>query len=118
MLAASHGGTDTTMANPARAPELRRIFGDALYSEGLGKSPNIAGAIVQHEERRPSSAEQRITQLERELRRKEKALAEAAELLMLQALTGDEGISWTTTARNTDAPSRQGARQVAPAPMT
>lgn len=53
-----------------------------------------SGALTAKERKRLSGAEKRVKELERELRRKEKALAEAAALLMLekklQALGWDE----------------------------
>ena len=53
-----------------------------------------AGPLTAKQRRRLAGAEKRVKELERELRRKEKALAEAAALLMLekklQALGWDE----------------------------
>jgi transposase-like protein len=66
----------------AQLEEWRR-----LATEALGNS--------QRQSRKPSAEEARIRELEKELRRKDKALAEAAALLVLQkkarAIWGDGG---------------------------
>lgn len=77
-------------------------LGELLRSEGLHEADlhgfreeALAGLAPVEKSRGPSPEGKRIVELERELRRKEKALAEAAALLVLskkaEALWGEEG---------------------------
>ena len=92
-------------------------IGELLRREGLHegdlrafRDEALAGLAPQPTKRGPSPEEQRIRELERELRRKEKALAEAAALLVLRkklnALWGEaEGDDTTEPNEPTSFPS-------------
>jgi hypothetical protein len=66
----------------------------ALWRKACEKAPDFANELTRQRTDANKEAIRRIRQLERELSRKEKALAEAAALLMLRkkaaAIWGDE----------------------------